>query len=131
MDKKRSIGMASAELDIPTHVIRFWETQFPKLIKPKIGKGNRRYYYDKEMYILDLIKKYLYQEGYTIKGLQKLFLNKPELFVLGVENIVAETKDSNTKIIEKKHNKYKESVSKEIYKIRNNIEQLKELFTHK
>lgn len=69
--KKRSIGAASKELELPSHVIRFWETQFPQ-IKPIIGKGQRRYYYDEDIEILKNIKKYLYDEGYTIRGLKTL-----------------------------------------------------------
>ena len=44
IDKKRSIGNAAKEVGIKTHVIRFWESKFPQ-IKPKIGKGSRRYYF--------------------------------------------------------------------------------------
>lgn len=69
--KKRSIGVISKELDLPTHVIRFWETQFPQ-IKPTIGKGQRRYYYDEDFEMLKSIKRYLHEEGYTIRGLKSL-----------------------------------------------------------
>lgn len=69
--KKRSIGVLSKELDLPTHVIRFWETQFPQ-IKPTIGKGQRRYYYDEDFEMLKSIKRYLHEEGYTIRGLKSL-----------------------------------------------------------
>ena len=71
IDKKRSIGHAAKELDIGTHVIRFWETKFDQ-IKPKIGKGGRRYYFGEDIEILKKIKTFLYEEGYTITGLQKL-----------------------------------------------------------
>jgi DNA-binding transcriptional MerR regulator len=70
IDKKRSIGQAAEELGVRTHVIRFWESKFPQ-IKPEIGKGDRRYYFDTQMEILNKIKSLLHEEGYTISGLQK------------------------------------------------------------
>ena len=75
-DKKLSIGQVAKELDIPSHVVRFWETKFPTHIQPAIGKGGRRYFYTKDLTILKKIKKFLYDEGYTIAGLQKLLKNK-------------------------------------------------------
>ena len=71
IDKKRSIGEVAKELDIPVHVIRFWEEQFPQ-IKPVIGKGKRRYFFDKHIQVIKRIKYFLYEEGYTIKGLKKM-----------------------------------------------------------
>lgn len=71
IDRKRSIGEVAKELKVETHVIRFWEENFPQ-IKPQIGAGKRRYYYNKQLKILRRIKKFLYEEGYTIAGLQKL-----------------------------------------------------------
>ncbi len=70
-DKKRSIGKASAEVGVDTHVIRFWQTYFPE-INPEIGPGKRRYFYDKQIELLKKIKHYLYVEGYTIAGLRHL-----------------------------------------------------------
>ena len=75
IDPKLSIGQVSSELNVQTHVIRFWETKFDQ-IKPEIGKGYRRYYLAKDVEILKQIKHYLYESGYTIAGLQKLFSNK-------------------------------------------------------
>ncbi|MSP34048.1 MAG: MerR family transcriptional regulator [Rickettsiales bacterium] len=71
VDKKRSIGDVAHELGVEPHVIRFWEEQFPQ-IKPEIGKGSRRYYYNKQLKVLKKIKKFLHDDGYTIAGLQKL-----------------------------------------------------------
>ena len=71
VDRKRSIGEVAKELKVETHVIRFWEENFPQ-IKPEIGAGKRRYYYNKQLKILKRIKKFLYEEGYTVAGLQKL-----------------------------------------------------------
>lgn len=76
VDKKRSIGVASKEIGVQEYVIRFWETQFPDFIKPSIGVGGRRYYYDNDINTLLKVKKYLYEDGYTIKGLQNLLKGK-------------------------------------------------------
>jgi DNA-binding transcriptional MerR regulator len=70
-DRKRSIGEVAKELKVETHVIRFWEEHFPQ-IKPQIGLGKRRYYYNKQISILKKIRQFLYEEGYTVAGLQKL-----------------------------------------------------------
>lgn len=75
IDRKRSIGEVAKDLKIKTHVIRFWEENFPQ-IKPEIGAGDRRYYYNKQLKILRRIKKFLYEEGYTIAGLKKLLGRK-------------------------------------------------------
>ena len=58
INKKRSIGQMAGELDIQAHVIHFWESKFPQ-IKPEIGKGSRRYYFDKDAQILKKIKSLL------------------------------------------------------------------------
>lgn len=71
IDRKKSIGEVAKELKVETHVIRFWEEHFPQ-IKPEIGLGKRRYYYNKQLKILKRIKRFLYEEGYTVAGLQKL-----------------------------------------------------------
>lgn len=71
VDKKRSIGEVAQELGVETHVIRFWEENFPQ-IKPEIGRGGRRYYYNKQIKVVKNIKKFLHEDGYTIAGLQKM-----------------------------------------------------------
>ena len=87
IDKRRSIGEVSKDLDVPTHVIRFWEGQFSQ-IRPKIGKGSRRYYYDKDIKILGNIKAFLYEDGFTIKGLKKLISkNRGFLLTRGEEDV--------------------------------------------
>jgi DNA-binding transcriptional MerR regulator len=75
VDRKRSIGEVAGELKVKSHVIRFWEENFPQ-IKPEIGAGGRRYYYNKQLKILRRIKKFLHEEGYTIAGLKKLLGRK-------------------------------------------------------
>ena len=59
-------------IDLPQHVLRFWETRFPQ-IRPLKRAGGRRYYRPDDVDRLRLIKRLLYDEGYTIKGVQKLF----------------------------------------------------------
>ena len=63
---------------LPTHVIRFWETQF-KQIKPKILNSNRRYYDEKTIYLLKKIKFLLKDQGMTIRGVKKILNNEVSL----------------------------------------------------
>jgi len=67
----RSISEVAKALNVPTHVLRFWETQFQE-IKPVHRMGGRRYYRQEDIELLTLIKNYLYKEHYTIKGVQKI-----------------------------------------------------------
>ena len=67
----RTIGEAADELDLPPHVLRFWESKFQQLTPLKRG-GGRRYYRPEDMALLRRIRQCLYQEGYTIRGVQKL-----------------------------------------------------------
>ena len=64
--------------NLPTHVIRFWETQF-KQIKPKILKSNRRYYDEKTINLLKKVKFLLKDQGMTIKGAKKILNNTDSL----------------------------------------------------
>lgn len=65
----KTISEVSESLDIPAHVLRFWETKFSQL-KPMKRSGGRRYYRQEDIALLELIKSLLYDEGYTIKGAQ-------------------------------------------------------------
>ena len=67
----QSISDVSKLLDVPSHVLRFWETQF-QAIKPVHRTGGRRYYRQEDVDTLIAIKNYLYKEHYTIKGVQKI-----------------------------------------------------------
>jgi DNA-binding transcriptional MerR regulator len=67
----RTIGEAADELDLPPHVLRFWESKFQQLTPLKRG-GGRRYYRPEDIALLRRIRQCLYQEGYTIRGVQKL-----------------------------------------------------------
>ena len=67
----RTISEVSEELDVPQHVLRFWETRFAQ-VRPLKRGGGRRYYRPEDVKLLQRIQKLLYEEGYTIKGVQKL-----------------------------------------------------------
>jgi DNA-binding transcriptional MerR regulator len=70
-DAFRTISEVAAELDLPQHVLRFWETRFPQ-IKPLKRAGGRRFYRPNDVEILRAIRRLLYGEGYTIKGVQRI-----------------------------------------------------------
>ncbi len=67
----RTISEVSAELDVPQHVLRFWESRFSQ-IKPVKRGGGRRYYRPEDVDLLRGIRTLLYSEGFTIKGVQKM-----------------------------------------------------------
>ena len=69
----RTIGEVAQDLDLPPHVLRFWESKFPQL-KPLKRGGGRRYYRPEDVLLLRRIRQCLYQDGYTIRGVQKLLL---------------------------------------------------------
>ena len=67
----RTISEVSNDLEVPPHVLRFWETKFPQ-IKPLKRGGGRRYYRPEDVALLRQIRQLLYNDGYTIKGVQRL-----------------------------------------------------------
>ena len=67
----RTIGELSADLGVPQHILRYWETRFPQL-KPLQRAGNRRYYRPDDVALARRIHRLLNQEGYTIRGVQQL-----------------------------------------------------------
>lgn len=75
----RTISEAADQLNVPQHVLRFWETKFPQL-KPLKRGGGRRYYRPEDLALLKRISDLLYTQGYTIKGVQRLLgEGEPEL----------------------------------------------------
>jgi DNA-binding transcriptional MerR regulator len=70
-DAFRTISEVATDLDIPQHVLRFWETRFPQ-IKPMKRSGGRRYYRPDDIDLLKGIRRLLYAEGYTIRGVQRI-----------------------------------------------------------
>ena len=67
----RTISEVAFELDVPQHVLRFWETRFTQ-VKPVKRAGGRRYYRPEDVDLLRGIRSLLYAEGFTIKGVQKV-----------------------------------------------------------
>ena len=74
-DAFRTIGELSAELGVAQHILRYWETKFPQL-KPMQRAGNRRYYRPDDGALVRRIHRLLDEEGYTVKGVQKLLRSK-------------------------------------------------------
>jgi DNA-binding transcriptional MerR regulator len=70
-DAFRTISEVASDLDIPQHVLRFWETRFTQ-IKPMKRSGGRRYYRPDDVDLLKGIRRLLYGEGYTIRGVQRI-----------------------------------------------------------
>ena len=100
---------------LSTHTLRFWEKKFSQ-IKPKILSGRRRYYSNKEIRIIKLIKYLLKEKGMTIKG-AKTVLNNPKSLIL----------DDTTKYSVTNLSPNKEKIKNKIKKISKIIEELKEL----
>lgn len=71
----RTISEVADELDVAQHVLRFWESKFPQ-VRPLKRGGGRRYYRPEDVEILRQIRSLLYEEGYTIKGAQKLLRSR-------------------------------------------------------
>lgn len=82
-DAFRTISEVAEDLDLPQHVLRFWETRF-KEIKPLKRGGGRRYYRPEDVDLLRGIKHLLYDEGYTIRGLQRILKEQGNRFVVAV-----------------------------------------------
>jgi DNA-binding transcriptional MerR regulator len=70
-DAFRTISEVATELEVPQHVLRFWESKFPQ-VRPLKRAGGRRYYRPDDVTLLRRIRQCLYEQGYTIKGVQKL-----------------------------------------------------------
>ncbi len=67
----RTIGEVSEDTGLPQHILRYWETRFPQL-RPLQRAGNRRYYRPEDIALVRRISDLLNQQGYTIRGVQKL-----------------------------------------------------------
>jgi DNA-binding transcriptional MerR regulator len=82
-DAFRTISEVADDLDLPQHVLRFWETRFSQ-IKPMKRGGGRRYYRPDDIELLKGIRTLLYDQGYTIKGVQKLLKQNGNKFVIAI-----------------------------------------------
>src|SRR6187397_732513 len=74
----KTIGELSAELGVAQHILRYWESKFPQL-RPLQRAGNRRYYRAEDVALARRIHRLLNEEGYTVKGVQKLLKAKTEV----------------------------------------------------
>jgi DNA-binding transcriptional MerR regulator len=99
----RTISEVAHELDVPQHVLRFWESKFGQ-VKPLKRGGGRRYYRPEDVLLLRRIRQCLYQDGYTIKGVQRLLREgalkepaaeapAPDELDLGVPALGAQTRE--------------------------------------
>jgi DNA-binding transcriptional MerR regulator len=82
-DAFRTISEVGEDLDLPQHVLRFWETRFTQ-IKPLKRGGGRRYYRPADVDLLKGIRHLLYEQGYTIKGVQRLLKDNGNQFVIAL-----------------------------------------------
>ena len=90
----RTISEVSKYLSLPQHVLRFWETKFSQ-IKPIKRGGGRRYYRPEDVDLLKGIKNLLYNDGYTIRGVQKVIKEN------GPKNILFSNSNANAKLEQK------------------------------
>jgi DNA-binding transcriptional MerR regulator len=99
--KGKSIGIVSKEIGVDSHVIRFWEKEFPQIRPQNIGKNGRRVYYDGDVENIFKIKYFLYESGYTIAGLKMLLQKNKSLIGKNLTDIKEMTKigsNNETKI---------------------------------
>jgi DNA-binding transcriptional MerR regulator len=102
MDAFRTISEVAEDLDLPQHVLRFWETRFTQ-IKPMKRGGGRRYYRPADVDLIKGIRNLLYDRGYTIKGAQRMIKENGVAFVQALGNgdidaarAIAERKQAET-----------------------------------
>ena len=94
----RTISEVSKDLSLPQHVLRFWETKFVQ-IKPIKRGGGRRYYRPEDIELLKGIKYLLYNDGYTIRGVQKVIKEN------GAKKIISKSTQNNDFTLDKDDNK--------------------------
>ena len=82
-DAFRTISEVAEDLDLPQHVLRFWETRFNQ-IKPMKRGGGRRYYRPQDVDLIKGIRHMLYDQGYTIKGVQRLLKENGNQFLTAI-----------------------------------------------
>jgi DNA-binding transcriptional MerR regulator len=88
-DAFRTISEVADEIDVPQHVLRFWESRFPQ-IRPMKRGGGRRYYRPDDVALLRGVRHLLYGEGYTIRGVQRILREQGSGFVQDVWRAGAE-----------------------------------------
>ena len=85
----RTISEVADELDVPKHVLRFWEAKFTQL-KPMKRGGGRRYYRPEDVALLRGIRLLLYSDGYTIRGVQKILREHGPRYVMEYQGLGTE-----------------------------------------
>ena len=100
----RTISEVAEQLNVATHVLRFWETKFPEVSPLKRG-GGRRYYRPEDVEVLKQIQTLLYDEGYTIRGVQSFLkkLKKGEVAAPEVEKSLGISAEFAGEILEELH----------------------------
>ena len=125
----RTISEVSKDLSLPQHVLRFWETKFVQ-IKPIKRGGGRRYYRPEDVKLLKGIKSLLYNDGYTIRGVQKVIKENgtKKLLTIQAENkVFTETrKDNNDQLEQQNYSQHSINDSKR-KKLMNVLEDLVQL----
>ena len=131
----RTISEVSKDLSLPQHVLRFWETKFVQ-IKPIKRGGGRRYYRPEDVMLLKGIKNLLYNDGYTIRGVQKVIKENGTKKILSVnaqnndftliekdnkQHSAEFNETSHTVISETKRNKLK-NVLNDLIELKNNLD---------
>ena len=125
----RTISEVSKDLSLPQHVLRFWETKFAQ-IKPIKRGGGRRYYRPEDVKLLKGIKSLLYNDGYTIRGVQKVIKENgtKKLLTIQTENKVFTEirKDNNDQLEQQNYSQHSINDSKR-KKLMNVLEDLVQL----
>ena len=98
-DAFRTISEVAAELNVPQHVLRFWESRFRE-IKPMKRGGGRRYYRPDDVSLLRGIRHLLYGEGYTIRGVQRIIREQGVKFVQAAGHPVRHAQTDGDELIE-------------------------------
>ena len=88
----RTISEVADELEVPKHVLRFWEAKFAQL-KPMKRGGGRRYYRPEDVALLRGIRFLLYNDGYTIRGVQKILREQGPRYVMDYRRLAEESED--------------------------------------
>ena len=132
----RTISEVSKDLSLPQHVLRFWETKFVQ-IKPIKRGGGRRYYRPEDVKLLKGIKSLLYNDGYTIRGVQKVIKENgtKKLLTVQKENkIFTEIKkDNNDHLEQKSYSQYSinDSKRKKLMNVLDDLVQLRKKLENK
>lgn len=131
----KTIGEVAEELNLPAHVLRFWETKFTQL-KPNKRRGRHRYYRPEDIDKLKQIRHLLYEQGYTIKGAQKYLRTErkthesPQVDLFAYDSVVLTTPVME-KIYNPKHATplISEKDTAKLKKLLDEVQQMKQLLT--